>query len=60
MCGPAVDAVRRVCGGDFELVDITTDTALERQYRERIPLVEVDGVERFRYFVDEDELRSIV
>ena len=60
LCGPAVDAVRVVCGGDFELVDITTDTALERQYRERIPLVEVDGVERFRYYVDEDGLRAIV
>ena len=60
LCGPAVDAVRVVCGGDFELVDITRDTALERQYRERIPLVEVDGVERFRYYVDEDELRAIV
>jgi len=58
LCGPAVAAVRVVCGDDFELVDITTDTALERQYRELIPLVRVDGVERFRYEVDEEALRE--
>ena len=29
---------------DFAVVDITTDTELERQYRVRIPVVEVDGV----------------
>ena len=59
LCAPAVEAVRSVCGSDFALVDITSDTALERQYRERIPVVEVDGVERFRYVVDEDELRDL-
>jgi hypothetical protein len=60
LCGPAVDVVRAVCGTDFELVDITTDTELERRYRTGIPLVEIDGVERFRYEVDEDGLRSFV
>jgi hypothetical protein len=60
LCGPAVDVVRSVCGTDFELVDITTDTALERRYRTRIPVVEIDGVERFRYEVDEDALRSFL
>ena len=60
LCGPAVEVVRSVCGSDFELVDITTDSALERRYRVRIPVVEVDGVERFRYEVDEAELRSLV
>ncbi len=60
LCGPAVEAVRRVCGGDFDLVDITTDVDLERRYRARIPVVEVDGVERSRYVVDEDELRRSV
>jgi Glutaredoxin-like domain (DUF836) len=58
LCGPAVEVVRRVCGSDFRVVDISTDTALERQYRARIPVVEVDGVERFRYSVDEAELRA--
>jgi hypothetical protein len=60
LCAPAIDVVRRVCGGDFAVVDITTDTALERQYRERIPVVEVDGVERFRFALDEDDLRSVL
>ena len=60
LCGPAVDVVRAVCGTDFELVDITTDTELERRYRTGIPLVAIDGVERFRYEVDEDALRSFV
>ena len=60
LCGPAVDAVRSVCGGDFEVVDITANGELERRYRSRIPVVEVDGIERCRYFVDEDELRSLV
>jgi hypothetical protein len=58
LCGPAVEVVRRVCGSDFRVVDISTDTVLERQYRARIPVVEVDGVERFRYSVDEAELRA--
>ena len=47
-----------VCGDDFELVDISSDTALERQYRHRIPLVEIDGIERFTYEVDEDAFAS--
>ena len=43
----------------FELVavDITGDEELERAYRERIPVVEVDGVEAFTYFVHPDALR---
>jgi len=60
LCGSAVETVRAVCGSDFAVVDITTDTELERQYRVRIPVVEVDGVERFRYHVDGDELRQFL
>ena len=58
LCRPAVEAVRAVCGDDFELVDITSEPDLERRYREWIPLVKVDGVERFRYEVAEDDLRA--
>jgi hypothetical protein len=58
LCGPAVEAVQSVCGSDFELVDISSDTGLERRYRVRIPVVEVDGVERFRYEVDPEALRE--
>jgi len=58
LCGPAIDAVGSVCGDAFELIDITTDSELERRYREWIPLVKVDGVERFRYEVDPVSLRE--
>jgi len=52
--------VRTVCGDDFELVDITGDPDLERRYRAVIPLVEIDGEERFRFEVDEDDLRALL
>ena len=60
LCGPALVAVRAVCGDDFDLVDITSDPELERRYREWIPLVKVDGVERFRYEVAEEDLRQVL
>jgi hypothetical protein len=40
-------------------VDITTDTELERQFRERIPVVTVDGVARFYYEVDKATLSAL-
>jgi hypothetical protein len=58
LCGPAVDVVSTVCGSDFEVVDITSDTRLEARYRELIPLIRIDGIERFRYEVDEEALRE--
>ena len=58
LCGPALETVRTVCGAGFRHVDITTDPALERRYRERIPVVEIDGVEWFRYEVDAGRLRE--
>jgi hypothetical protein len=60
LCGPAVDAVRAVCGDDFELVDITGDPGLEQRYQEWIPLVKVVGVERFRYELTADDLRAVL
>jgi glutaredoxin len=42
---------------DLEEVDITGDPELERRYRERIPVVAVDGEEAFTYFVHPDGLR---
>jgi hypothetical protein len=58
LCGPAVEVVRSVCGEDFEVVDITDEPELERRYRAVIPLVEIGGVERFRYELTADELRE--
>ena len=36
--------------------DIDLDDALQRAYLERIPVVEIDGVEAFQFIVDEHEL----
>jgi len=42
----------------LERVDITGDLELERLYRERIPVVEIDGEEAFVFFVQPDALRE--
>jgi glutaredoxin len=42
---------------DLEEIDIGDDEELERRYRERIPVVLVDGEEAFTYFVHPDALR---
>ena len=42
---------------ELEEIDITGDPALESAYRERIPVVAVDGEEAFTYFVHPDGLR---
>jgi len=36
--------------------DIDDDEALLRAYLERIPVVTIDGVEAFEFFVDESEM----
>jgi hypothetical protein len=45
-------------GFELALVEIDGDPALESRYRERIPVVEIDGVAAFTYFVDPDALRA--
>jgi glutaredoxin len=42
---------------ELEEIDITGDEELERRFRERIPVVFVDGREAFTYFVHPDGLR---
>jgi glutaredoxin len=42
---------------DLEEVDIGGEPELERRYRERIPVVAVDGEEAFTFFVHPDGLR---
>ena len=39
-------------------IDIERDAALHRAYLERIPVVTIDGVEAFQYFVDEAVLEQ--
>ena len=36
---------------DLDVVDIGGDTALEAAYREYLPVIEIDGVRAFTYFV---------
>jgi hypothetical protein len=45
---------------DLEEIDIDEDDELVREYGIRIPVVMVDGVERFEYRVDPDELRRVL
>lgn len=41
---------------ELELVDIGGDEALERAYREHLPVIEIDGARAFTYFVPLDGL----
>jgi glutaredoxin len=52
-----LDKVRLEVPFEFEQIDISGDPELERRYRERIPVVTVDGEEAFTYFVHPDGLR---
>lgn len=45
---------------DLVEIDVAGDDDLEREYGVRIPVVEIDGEERFEYEVDPAVLRSIV
>jgi glutaredoxin len=59
LCEDAFQAIEKVRRHrDFELkeIDITMDPGLNREYGERIPVVAVDGVERFEFFIDPDAL----
>ena len=59
LCDDARAVLERV-GEPFDEVDIGADDALHRRLLERIPVVAVDGRERFEHFVDEDELRGLL
>jgi hypothetical protein len=61
LCQEAREVVRAVSAGrEVELVeiDITLDAAVERDLRERIPVLELDGEELFELFVDADALEQ--
>ena len=45
---------------DLVEVDVHDDDVLERAYGIRIPVVEIDGDDRFEYEVDPDELRRLI
>jgi glutaredoxin len=55
LCDDARAALERV-GHPFEEVDIEADDALLARYLERIPVIALDGVELYDFFVDEIDL----
>jgi hypothetical protein len=55
-----LEKVRAEIPFELEEVDITDDPDLERRYRERLPVVLIDGEEAFTYFVYPDALRRRV
>jgi glutaredoxin len=59
LCDDARVVLERV-GAPFAEIDITTDDCLHATYLERIPVVVLDGVERFELFVDEAALRQLL
>jgi hypothetical protein len=61
LCERALEVVTQAheeLGFTLELVDIGGDAALESAYREWIPVVEIDGVRAFTYFVPSAALRA--
>jgi glutaredoxin len=55
-----VEKVRAELPFELEHIDITGDDELERFYRERLPVVFVNGEEAFTYFVHAEKLREKV
>jgi glutaredoxin len=53
-----VDAVRAERPFELEEVDITRDPELESRYRERIPVVAIDGQEALELVVERSELEE--
>ena len=63
LCDVAREAIERVRGAlpfAFDEVSIEGDDRLELDYGIRIPVVTVDGEERFEIEVDEAELAELV
>jgi glutaredoxin-like protein DUF836 len=55
-----VGKLREELGFDLREIDITGDPALEAEYREWLPVVEIDGRRRFTYHVQPDAFRRAV
>ena len=54
-----LDAQRERTPFDLVEVDISGDEALEREFGIRIPVIVIDGVERFEIQVDPEELAAL-
>jgi hypothetical protein len=63
LCEVALQTVQKVVGANIpvliEEIDITQNLDLLEKYRDDIPVVLVDGVERFRHTVDPDTLARL-
>jgi glutaredoxin len=55
-----VEAERARTGFAFEEVFIDGDDALELEYGLRVPVIEIDGEDRFEYHVDPEGLAALV
>jgi glutaredoxin len=61
LCVRALEVLREVQAEvpfELEVVDVAGDADLEARYRERIPLLEIDGEPVFAYFVEPAALRA--
>jgi glutaredoxin len=61
LCERAIEVVteaRSELGFELALVDISGDADLEARYRERLPVVEIEGEPAFTYFVTREGLRA--
>ena len=59
LCAQALAAVREaqdVAHFDVEVIDITGDERLEAEFRALLPVIEIDGVRSFTYFVTVEAL----
>jgi glutaredoxin len=63
LCEIALEMVQKVVGSHIpaliEEVDITQDQELLDKYHDDIPVILVDGVEKFRHHVDADKLAKL-
>ena len=59
LCDVAADVLRRQ-GLAFDVLDIDADPELRARYNECVPVVTIDGQERFRGRVDEILLRRLI
>ena len=50
-------ALREELGFELEEIDISGDAELEARYREWLPVLEIDGVRAFVYYVQPDAFR---
>jgi glutaredoxin len=61
LCERAIDVVRDAqeeLGFELALIDIGGDPELESRYRERLPVIEIDGRDAFTYVVPPEALRA--